>query len=274
MGKYGLIGQQISNSLSPQIHKSIFKKLHLNATYDLFQLDDFDREIEALLASQYDGFNVTIPFKLSIIPYLNQLDDSALLAGAVNTIKKETIGWVGYNTDGVGFMASLKGRVTPEQKVLLMGTGGAAFGIASALLSKGFKSITCVGRSQVALEPIASHLKMHFDIAPHYSVYEEVRLDQFDVIINATSVGMQGSNQALMLDFSGLTPNQMVVDIVYKPRVTPLLKIAEDKGASTIGGIHMLCAQALASESIWQNCSYEYSDFETLLLEATKVVGL
>lgn len=274
MGKYGLIGQSISNSLSPQIHSAIFKSLNLDATYELFEINDFDKEIRALLSSSYDGFNVTIPYKQSIIAYLNKLDQSAIDAGAVNTIKKESAGWVGYNTDGGGFLASVKGKINTDDRLLLMGTGGAAFGIASALIADGFQTLTCVGRSSVALEPLLSHLEKRFSIAPKSLLYKDVQMDQYNVIINATSVGMTGSDQELPIDLGGVSPAHVVVDIVYKPRLTPLIKIAEEKGAKTIGGIHMLCAQALASESIWQDCQYEYRDFEKQLLEVTKAVGL
>jgi shikimate dehydrogenase len=274
MGKYGLIGQRISNSLSPHIHKAIFERLQLDATYELFELNDFDSDIQHLLSSQYDGYNVTIPFKQSIIPFLNELDPSALMAGAVNTIKKEAAGWVGYNTDGDGFIASLKGKVKVDHRILLMGTGGASFGIASSLLAKGYNLLTCVGRSQKGIEPLVCHLKKNFDMELNTLVYSEVKLQDYDVIINATSVGMQGSEQAFLMDFSSLTPDHLVVDIVYKPSVTPLLKIADEKGARTIGGIHMLCAQALAAESIWQGDHYDYGNFEDLLLEVTKAVGL
>ncbi len=267
MNAYGLIGQSIYNSLSPKIHSKIFELYSLDACYTLHSIEDFESEISLLLSGQEKGYNITIPFKQKIIPYLARLDSSAIYAGAVNTIKREAEGWVGYNTDGEGFITSVRHYMTPGNAVLLMGTGGAAFGIASALVQNGFVDLTCAGRSKVGHDALKAHLETYFQVTPKQIPYSDINPGFYDVIINATSVGMEGADQEHLFDYTQIKASHVVVDIVYKPEVTPLIGAARLLGAVTVGGHPMLCAQALASEQIWQGHFIENDRWDHVLKE-------
>lgn len=267
MKRYGLIGRSINNSLSPQIHTSIMRKLGIEGSYQLLEWDQTKENVQGLRNIGLDGFNVTIPYKQWILPYLDELDCTAKLAGAVNTVLREGDKWKGYNTDGDGFVSTVAPYIDTDFRIAVMGTGGAAFGIVSALVHHGYCNLTSIGRSLESTDLLKQHLKAELFFILPTATYDALHPENYDVIINCTSVGMTGADQNPLFDYTKILPRHTVVDIVYKPRLTPLLITAREKGARIIGGLDMLMAQAVIAQGIWQNRHLEFQTFRVSILE-------
>jgi shikimate dehydrogenase len=214
------------------------------------QLESF---IKSLRDSGYAGCNVTIPHKVAIIPFLDEIDTEAAKIGAVNTVVNQNGKLVGYNTDGEGFLLGLKeklNRPISELNVLLIGAGGAARSIAYALLKENPKRISIANRSEERARNLMMDLKE--ESIQLFSLKEaESMLSHFDVLINTTNAGMYPHIDEMPLELSHLKDNTVVCDIVYNPLKTKWLKIAEMKGAITDNGVSMLVMQGAMAFQKW-----------------------
>lgn len=242
MNTYGLIGKTLKHSLSQVFFEEKFKKERLaDCQYRLFELPEIS-DLAQLLASEPGlcGFNVTIPYKKSIVPFLDQLSPEAAAVGAVNVVKRVNGGCLkGYNTDSEGFALSLEGVVLPE-KALVLGTGGAASAVSFVLRQQGIPFLQ------------VSRTSGRGDLT-YAEVTEEVLRD-YRFIINCTPVGTLGEQQRLLsLPYEALTSAHYLYDLVYNPEVTPFLEKGEQYGARTQNGLKMLHLQAEAAWRIWQN---------------------
>lgn len=266
MNTYGLIGKSLKHSFSQLFFEAKFKKEALtDCQYRLFELPDI-ADLAQLLASEPDmcGFNVTIPYKKSILPYLDELSPEAAAIGAVNVVKrvKEVQGvnevqevhgvklvkeekrvrgvWLkGYNTDAEGFALSLEGVELPE-RALVLGTGGAASAVSFVLRQRGIPFLQ------------VSRTSGRGDLT-YGEVTEEV-LREYRFIINCTPVGTLGEQQRLLpLPYEALTAAHFLYDLVYNPEVTPFLEKGKQYGARTQNGLRMLHLQAEAAWRIWRN---------------------
>ena len=242
MNTYGLIGKTLKHSLSQVFFEEKFKKERLaDCQYRLFELPEIS-DLAQLLASEPGlcGFNVTIPYKKSIVPFLDQLSPEAAAVGAVNVVKRVNGGWLkGYNTDSEGFALSLEGVVLPE-KALVLGTGGAASAVSFVLRQQGIPFLQ------------VSRTSGRGDLT-YAEVTEEV-LREYRFIINCTPVGTLGEQQRLLsLPYEALTSAHYLYDLVYNPEVTPFLEKGEQYGARTQNGLKMLHLQAEAAWRIWRN---------------------
>lgn len=265
MNTYGLIGKSLKHSFSQLFFEAKFKKEALtDCQYRLFELPDI-ADLAQLLLSEHDlrGFNVTIPYKKSILPYLDELSPEAAAIGAVNVVKrvKEVQGvnevqevhgvklvkeekrvkgvWLkGYNTDAEGFALSLEGVELPE-RALVLGTGGAASAVSFVLRQRGIPFLQ------------VSRTSGRGDLT-YAEVTEEV-LREYRFIINCTPVGTLGEQQLLPLPYEALTPAFFLYDLVYNPEVTPFLEKGRQYGARTQNGLRMLHLQAEAAWRIWRN---------------------
>lgn len=242
MNTYGLIGKTLKHSLSQVFFEEKFKKERLaDCQYRLFELPEIS-DLAQLLASEPGlcGFNVTIPYKKSIVPFLDQLSPEAAAVGAVNVVKRVNGGCLkGYNTDSEGFALSLEGVVLPE-KALVLGTGGAASAVSFVLRQQGIPFLQ------------VSRTSGRGDLT-YAEVTEEVLRD-YRFIINCTPVGTLGEQQRLLpLPYEALTPAHFLYDLVYNPEVTPFLEKGKQYGARTQNGLRMLHLQAEAAWRIWQN---------------------
>lgn len=262
MNTYGLIGKSLKHSFSQLFFEAKFKKEALtDCQYRLFELPDI-ADLAQLLLSEHDlrGFNVTIPYKKSILPYLDELSPEAAAIGAVNVVKrvKEVQGvnevhgvklvkeekrvkgvWLkGYNTDAEGFALSLEGVELPE-RALVLGTGGAASAVSFVLRQRGIPFLQ------------VSRTSGRGDLT-YAEVTEEV-LREHRFIINCTPVGTLGEQQLLPLPYEALTPAFFLYDLVYNPEVTPFLEKGRQYGARTQNGLRMLHLQAEAAWRIWRN---------------------
>ena len=240
MRHFGLIGRELGHSFSAKFFNAKFKSEEIDADYQLFEIESIIKLGELLGRNPLDGFNVTIPYKESIIPYLDDLSDVAREVGAVNCVEVRNGKLIGHNTDVTGIEASLHWLEADEGcKALVLGTGGAAKAVQYVLRKRGveYKVISRdSNRGNVTYETLTAEI-----IAEH------------KLIINTTPVGMYPNvNEAPAIDFEAIGSDHRIFDLIYNPAQTELLRRAEERGAQTMGGMLMLQTQAIASWHIWK----------------------
>jgi len=258
----GVYGYPIGHTLSPLFQNAAFKELGLNFIYLPFLVKpkDLKKAIEAIKALNMVGVNITVPYKRAVLPYLDELSPEASKIGAVNTIHHYRGKLIGYNTDGEGFINSLKeeGNFEPEGKnVYLLGAGGAAYGIAFSLIKAGIKSLTLTNRTKEKGELLLKHLKK-FSLQECILRFIEFNkrnsatlLKEIDLLVNATSVGMN-SDDPLLINFEIFSREIFVYDIVYnKDKKTRLIEAAEERKFPYLEGEKMLVYQGAISFEIW-----------------------
>ncbi|AZR74181.1 shikimate dehydrogenase [Anoxybacter fermentans] len=263
MKKYlGIIGDPIEHSLSPIMHNAALEKQKLDYIYLPFQVtpDNLKDALKGFKALNIVGVNVTIPYKVAVMSYLDQISEEAALIGAINTIHLKDGKWIGYNTDGIGFLRSLRedGGTDPEGlRVLLFGAGGAARAVAVQLGLSKAKEIVIANRTRKRGEDLAKELGGKISTTSFRAVgftpgelKEEMKKAQ--IIVNATPVGMKSITQKeLPLKLEWFRPEHLVVELVYRPLKTPLLKMARSAGASILSGEGMLLYQGAEAYKIW-----------------------
>jgi len=255
---YCIIGDPVQHSLSPLIQNAAFSALGIKSTYISFRVPSYDlkESIESLKSIGIWGFNVTIPHKMSILQYLDKLDHTAFKSNAVNTVKNDTGKLIGYNTDIYGFIQPLYSRNIDfkGKKVLIIGAGGAAYAIVTALsYEKGIEEINLVNRSSDKASKLVEHaLKLGLNI--HKEGFENLFkiASESHLIINSTSIGL--NNESSPIKYNYINPNSLVYDIVYKPIVTDLIRKAKEANARIVYGYEMLIAQGAQAFKIWTGC--------------------
>lgn len=258
--KLYLFGYPLGHSVSPQIHQTFLNQLDLKGEYTLLSCDqeEFERQIDRLKQNQVDGFNITIPYKQEVIKFLDRLDPTAEAIGAVNTVVVEDGEWVGYNTDGLGYVQSLKEHFPELFKrkinVLVLGAGGASRGIIHAILKESIHRLTIANRSLSKAEEIVDLFAGSNQVttleASSYQEAEE-KIETYDLIINTTSLGMVPNETSQAVQLDGIKKEAIVSDIVYKPLNTQLLKQAKSLGAKVHHGHEMLIYQAKLAFEMW-----------------------
>lgn len=255
MDKYGIIGFPLEHTFSPQIHNPAFEKLRIDASYDtiLINPEFFDREILKLKASDYKGFNITIPYKQKIIRYIDEVDPLAQKINAVNTIVKKGEKWVGYNTDPYGFIMPIAETVKTLRSVLVIGAGGAAHAVCFSLLQySNIKLLTIINRSMDKAKALKEKFKQLYNIKVEAGSLHFKSNKHFDLIVNTTNVGM-GS----LIDKNPFHiaenhhPKSIVYDLIYNPAQTLFLKEAVERDLAVLNGLEMLIGQAMKSFQIW-----------------------
>ncbi len=261
--RLAVIGKDVSRSSSPEMHTFIAERMGNKVSYASVSIaqDMFEDRIEALF-KEYDGFNVTIPFKLSIMPHLKKIEGDALVFGAVNTVVSGTR--TGYNTDGLGFMLMLKnnGLDVAGRKVLLLGAGGAGRSVAKKLSDAG---------------AFVSVYDVHYDSAKKIEedfigvkAVQSVPKGGYDIVINATGVGMHASTGMSPVDESAFGASAAAIDLIYVPAKSRFLEIAESLGKKIINGQAMLFYQAYYSECIYFGASPDAAQAKEMFAEYTK----
>lgn len=238
--KYGLIGYPLSHSFSPKYFAEKYKKEGIvDAQYKAYPLESIE-EVKSLIDQGVEGFNVTIPYKEQILPYLDTISDEAQAIGAVNTVKIMEGKLIGYNTDVFGLENSLYTLLDGAcvDRALILGTGGAA----------------------KACQYVLSKMGISWDLVSRrapYLTYDELTsdvLEQYRLIINTTPLGMSPNvDECPHIPYQYLDDSYFVFDLLYNPKKTLFLKRAEDKGASIMNGMSMLYDQADKSWEIWNN---------------------
>ncbi|MBA1335256.1 MAG: Shikimate 5-dehydrogenase I alpha [Firmicutes bacterium] len=247
---FGLIGEKLGHSFSPTIHSIIFKELNMKGHYHLFELnrEDLKAAVHGLKVLGAKGVNVTIPYKVEIMKYLDSISDEAQKIDAVNTICFEDGKATGYNTDYYGFGIILdKFDIAVEDKeAVILGTGGAAKSVLQYLLDKGIKDITFASRD------INKGKEKFRDC--RIIAYDNIKkLGKQDIIINCTPCGMYpeiGNSPVAEEDMSSFG---VAIDLVYNPMETLFLKYAKAQGLKAVNGLYMLVGQAVKAQELWNN---------------------
>ena len=238
MKRFAVIGDPIAHTLSPNLHQEVYRQLELDASFEKIHvtpnsLDSF------INSNKLDGFNVTIPHKLSIIPFLKGLDEAAKTIGAVNCVHNGK----GYNTDWIGFLKAMKlnGVDLNGKNCTILGAGGAARAIAYGLVQADVNSILISNRTQAKADQLLDWINSIFPT--------NFKSKNSDIIINCTSLGMWPDTESMPT--VEIQKGQILADTIYNPMETSWLKAGKTKDAKTIGGLDMFIAQGLASEDIW-----------------------
>ena len=256
----GIVGWPVSHSLSPLMQNAAFAALSLDYIYVPFAVrpEGLAAAVAGLRELNVVGFNVTIPHKTAIVPLLDRLSEEAEAAGSVNTVKRQGDMLVGYNTDGTGLIASLRGDlnfVPRGRNIVVLGAGGAARSALVSLCAAGARSVAIVNRSLERAAELARKLREAFsgiEIAEFDFISSGLRecLGKADLLINSTSVGMGGTSFD-SIDPSWLNAKAKVYDMVYNPPETSLLASIRAAGLVGANGVGMLVSQGEAAFTIW-----------------------
>lgn len=250
---YGLVGEKLSHSLSPDIHKEIFKQLNIEGAYRLFEIakENIGDLSKSLRTLSIKGVNVTIPYKEIVMGYLDEISREAKEIGAVNTIFNKKGQLIGYNTDYYGFKYMLEDKniIIKGKKITVLGTGGASKAVIAYLLDEEALEINLVSRTKKELYTDESRIKV--------ITYEELDYVLGDIIINTTPVGMYPNNDDSPVSEDIIKKYDVLVDLIYNPLETEFLKMGIKNNKITCGGLMMLVGQAIKAEEIWQERSID-----------------
>lgn len=277
MNKFGLIGYPLGHSLSAVIHKAGFESLGINATYDILETEPADLvdRVKFFKHENYDGFNVTIPLKLPISLFVQEVDKYADIAGAVNTVRVNPDKTLkGFNTDALGFKKAIPSDINLNgASVALLGTGGASRAAVLGLSDLGVAEIGVYTRNIPNSMDYMAYMRRKF---PHISFtayqIDAVRdLSKYQMLVNTTPIGMLGRSADLTPIeenvLKTMTENSIVYDVIYNPKKTLLLKNAEKLGFKTINGLDMLVYQAISAQEIWFGRTPDFSAMKIAALE-------
>lgn len=272
---FALIGYNINYSLSPFIHERLFKISKINAQYNLINLKDITSQNYREILKKLDGYNITTPHKVNIMPFLDNLNDEAHLLGSVNTVKNSNSLAIGYNTDVDAFLLTMKNHnVKLKENILILGYGGLAHALASELLSINCNVILAVRKKSLEKAKNAlSFLKNRsLGNSSILKIYELESLENsintnLSLLINATPVGTFPNVNSLPVSKNIIEKCDTVFDAVYNPYKTALLKVAKNFGKKAIDGTEMLVLQAALSHKIWTGAFFHENDIKKLITE-------
>ncbi|HET8580302.1 MAG TPA: shikimate dehydrogenase [Nitrospiraceae bacterium] len=255
----GVLGNPVEHSLSPAIHNAAFQKLGLNFVYMAFRVEDLAGAIRGIRAlGNVRGFSVTIPHKVAVLPYLDEVEKTAQNIGSVNTIVVENDKLIGYNTDASGALLALQnaGVSLKGQNVLMLGSGGAARAIAFALgADAGVAVLTILGIDEQERCGLVKDLRAKTSLHVEEGLISEETLRRSlkdgQILLHCTPVGMHPKVDETCVPGSLHNPNLTVMDIVYNPLETRLLREAKAAGCRTIRGLEMFLNQAIAQFELW-----------------------
>ncbi len=242
MKVYGLLGFQLSHSISKKFFTDFFVENKLPYHYQLFEfehIEDFFEQINTIKG--LEGFNVTIPYKIKVIPFLDRLSPEAEAVGAVNCVKKVNNRLIGYNTDIFGFEKTIEPLEINNCQALILGTGGAAKAVAYVLNQK-----------DITFHFVSEHSQQNNAFS--YEKLWDINIKSYSLIINTTPLGMYPNTDDFpKIPYSHLSSRHIVIDLVYNPVKTEFLFRAEQQKATIINGMTMLKNQALKSWEIWHS---------------------
>lgn len=277
MQKFGLIGYPLGHSLSAVIHKAGFESLGINATYEILETEPADLvdRVKFFKHNDYDGFNVTIPLKLPISLFVQEVDKYADIAGAVNTVKVNSDKTLkGFNTDASGFKKAIPSDINLKgASVALLGTGGASRAAVLGLSDLGVYEIGVYTRNIPNAMDYMAYMRRKFPQISFtaYQIDAVRDLSKYQMLVNTTPIGMLGRSADLTPIeenvLKTMPENSAVYDVIYNPKKTLLLKNAEKLGFRTINGLDMLVYQAVAAQEIWFNRTPDFSEMKIAALE-------
>lgn len=254
-----VVANPIKHSISPFIHNSAFEATNTNGVYLAWEVEatDLAETVANIRRYQMYGINLSMPYKEQVIPYLDQLSEEARLIGAVNTVVNREGTLIGYNTDGKGFFKSLPSFKISGKRMVLLGAGGAAKAILTQAILDGVSQISVFVRSssiektRTYLEKLQNATGFRVDLFALEDVQDlQSSITQADLLVNGTSVGMDGTSQPIPTGI--VLPKQLLVaDVIYQPFETPFLKWARSQGNHAVNGLGMLLYQAVEAFQLW-----------------------
>ena len=267
MLKFGIIGYPLEHSFSPVMHSAAMQYLNIKGEYKPYEIkeDELKAKIKGLKESGLKGFNVTIPHKIKIIPYLDELTKRAKLVGAINTVTITSGKLTGENTDVIGFWEAIPEEIRKELRgktISILGYGGSACACAIALLlNTKFKTLNIYGRNQEKLLAFKTFIlekikQLKLKTKVTYNLIKDIDLSDTFTLINTTPIGMYPDRNNSPLkkeELTKLPPEALVCDLIYNPEETKLLKYAKELNKRTLNGTEMLIRQGAASLGIWLN---------------------
>ena len=254
-----VVAKPIKHSISPFIHNTAFEKTAVNGVYLALEIEAEDLEATVANIRRYDmfGINLSMPYKQEVIQYLDELDPSARLIGAVNTVVNENGTLIGYNTDGKGFFKSLPSFAIQGKKMTILGAGGAATAIiAQAALDQAeeifvFTRQSSHDKTVSKMAAISRQTKSRIQVLNlEDSALLQEKINQSDLLVNGTSLGMDGESLPLVESIQ-LPAKILVADVIYKPFETPFLKWARSQKVEAVNGLGMLLYQAAEAFELW-----------------------
>ena len=272
-----VVANPIKHSISPFIHNQAFEATNTNGVYLAWEVEGTDLAETAANIRRYQmfGINLSMPYKEQVIPYLDQLSEEARLIGAVNTVVNRDGTLIGYNTDGKGFFKSLPSFKISGKRMVLLGAGGAAKAILAQAILDGVSQVsvfvrsTSIEKTRPYLEKLQNETGFKVDLFALEDVSElQARIAESDLLVNATSVGMDGQSSPVPESIV-LPETILVADIIYQPFETPFLNLFKSQGNPAVNGLGMLLYQAaeafqlwtgkeMPTEEIWQSLTEKY----------------
>ena len=254
-----VVANPIKHSISPFIHNTAFEATNTNGVYLAWEVKgtDLAETVANIRRYQMFGINLSMPYKEQVIPYLDELSEEARLIGAVNTVVNREGTLIGYNTDGKGFFKSLPSFKISGKRMVLLGAGGAAKAILAQAILDGVSQVSVfvrsasMGKTKPYLEKLQHETGFRVELFALEDVQElQEKIEQADLLVNATSVGMDGTSQQIPTSIV-LPEKLLVADVIYQPFETPFLKWARSQGNHAVNGLGMLLYQAAEAFQLW-----------------------
>jgi shikimate dehydrogenase len=264
--KLGLVGYPLQHSLSSLLFHEIALKENLPLRYTPWEISPVHAEnfFRWLKRSEICGINVTIPYKERIMSYLDQLDETARIIGAVNVVKKVGEKWHGYNTDWYGFVESLKRIGHQPSRTLIFGGGGAGRAVLYAAVAISCRAVTVVERTEEKARKLRQDFSplLKLKVIKWESSCLAEEIEAADLVVNATPIGLPGWSGSFPLKMSFSGSGKIFFDLIYKPGVTPFMTIGLSHGARAVNGLDMLLLQAMKSLEIWTGVKTSYQRWQ------------
>ncbi|MAJ44386.1 MAG: shikimate dehydrogenase [Candidatus Marinimicrobia bacterium] len=271
--KFAVIGDPLDQSLSPILHEEVFFQLGINGYYkkQLISAENLNNYLNSRILTSLNGFNVTLPHKNTIMRELDVINTRALDIGAVNCVLNKNNELWGFNTDWFGFaMALHKNKIKIKGKVaLILGAGGVSSAVIFALVQNNISKIIIKNRTKSKIKLIIKQFSSKYKNIEIIEFDEKTEKSKsFDLIINCTSLGMSSYLNLSPLCLEYIKSNHIIIDTIYNPSETQLLKDAKKNGAKTLNGLDMFIYQGLASLDIWfEKNITEKIDYEKLKMK-------
>ncbi len=267
---FAVIGHPIAHTMSPFIHKRLFQLSKIEADYSILDIAPQELAEKLTELKALDGFNITIPHKQAIIPFLDTLDQKAAFFKSVNTVKNAGRSFCGYTTDGIGFCKALEAAGAGLfGRTVILGAGGAARVMAFEAVRKGSRvTIAARAHSQEAAQLLCDDLRSKVNGAEADFCLPEAIEGPINLLANATPVGMYPNTEGCPVEEHVIRRADCVFDAVYNPDDTTLLKLARKNGIKAIGGMSMLVWQAAAAQEIWYGAKFQAADIDQLCRDA------
>lgn len=275
---FGLLGNPVGHSLSPFMHNIFLEQCGINGAYLAFAVEkeNIGAAVRGMHALGVRGCNVTIPHKETVIPYLCGMSKAAQACGAVNTLIYTSDGYFGDNTDGAGLLAALEAKHhwrAAGKRILLAGAGGAAKGVAVAMALQGAAKICIANRSVEKAERLAAQIaalsetETETEAIPLQELQNPALYQQYSTVVNTTSLGMSPHvDNRIPVHIEALQPGHLVVDLIYNPLETKLLRLAREQGAQTASGLGMFLYQGVLSFEAWTGVRPQTDSMEERLI--------